>query len=273
MCGPRHIPIQDHEGPQRGSHPQFPDIASPSPGPDSPTVLDGAMSTPAASTPWWLDPGFLAFDTETTGTDSSSDRIVTAALVHFSYGEPVAEREWLLKLDIPIPQASTDVHGITDEHSRAHGQDEGEALAEVHQHITTSGLPIVAFNATFDIEMLNANLVRHRLTPITDTPIICPYVLDKQFDKYVKGRNQRRLMPTIQRYGLDLDEDSWHGATADATITGQLFLAEMNKYDALHDLTAHQLGESIATWRDEQDREFQAWLARKKAEESGNVQH
>jgi len=229
------------------------------------------MSTPEASTPWWLDPGFLAFDTETTGTDPSSDRIVTAAIVEFHKGDPRAEREWLLKLDIPIPKASTDVHGITDEHSRANGQDEGEALTEIHQRITASGLPIVAFNATFDIDMLNANLVRHQLSPIADNPIICPYVLDKQFDKYVKGRNQRRLMPTVQRYGLDLDEDSWHGATADATITGRLFLAEMNKYDALHELTPAQLGLNIAAWRDEQDREFQAWLARKRAEESGNV--
>lgn len=215
---------------------------------------------------WWLDPGFLAFDTETTGTDTGADRIVTAALVHFHHGEPISEREWLMKLDVPIPPRSTEVHGITDEYSREHGQDERLALTEIHQHITTSGLPIVAFNSTFDIAMLNANLERHQIAPIRNIPVICPYVLDRRFDKYVKGSNQRRLMPTIERYGLHFEEDAWHGAAADAAITGRLFLAQMDKYDALRDYEPEALSADIDTWRDEQEAEFQAWLARKKAE-------
>ena len=76
--------------------------------------------TPESNTPapWWLDPGFIAFDTETTGVDPASDRIVTAAMVNFANGEVTSEHEWLLKLEIPIPPASTQVHGITDEHPR-----------------------------------------------------------------------------------------------------------------------------------------------------------
>ncbi len=74
-------------------------------------------------------------------------------------------------------------------------------------------------------------------------------------------------MPTIERYGLQLSEDSWHGATADATITGQLFLAQMDKYEALRAIAPDQLSESIETWREQQETDFQAWLARKRAEE------
>lgn len=220
--------------------------------------------------PWWQAPGFIAFDTETTGVDPDIDRIVTAAVVRFRDREPIEEHEWLLKVDIPIPQASTDVHGITNERSQSEGVDQLQALTEIHHYLTANNLPIVAFNATFDIAMLNANLSRHGLTPIVDAPIICPYVLDKQFNKYVKGRNQRRLLPTIQRYGLDLDEDSWHGATADAAITGRLFLAQIDNYDALRSYTPHDLSSSIATWRDQQDAEFHAWLAAKRAEEAAD---
>lgn len=218
--------------------------------------------------PWWLTPGFIAFDTETTGTDPDTDRIVTAAIVRYANRQPIEQREWLLKIDVPIPKSSTDVHGITDERSQTEGIEQLQALTEVHHYLTKTDLPIVAFNATFDIAMLNANLARHGITPIVETPIICPYVLDKQFNKYVKGRNQRRLLPTIQRYGLDLDEDSWHGATADAAITGRLFLAQMDNYDALRSYTPRDLSAAIATWRDQQDAEFQAWLAAKRAEES-----
>ena len=217
---------------------------------------------------WWLDPGFIAFDTETTGVDPASDRIVTAAMVNFANGEVTGEREWLLKLDIPIPPASTEVHGITDERSQAHGQQEGEALVEIHEQLTSWAVPIVAFNAIFDVNMLNANLDRHGIPTISKIPVICPYVLDRHFDKYVKGRNQRRLMPTIERYGLQLSEDSWHGATADATITGQLFLAQMERYDALRAIAPEQLSGSIETWREQQEADFQAWLATERAEES-----
>jgi DNA polymerase-3 subunit epsilon len=231
------------------------------------SVSDDGLSQRKFEHPWWHTPGFLAFDTETTGVDTDQGRIVTAAIVHFEAGEPTDTREWLLKIDIPIPPGSTEVHGITDELSQTQGIDQREALIEIHRHLTNANLPIVAFNAPFDMAMLNANLIRHGIAPVTESPIICPHVIDKEFDKYVKGRNQRRLMPTIQRYGLDLAEDSWHGAAADATITGRLFLAEMDNYDALRDYSPEQLSAAIATWRDEQDASFQAWLAAKRAEE------
>ena len=237
---------------------------------DTPNAPESPAQTVEPEAPWWLTPGFIAFDTETTGTNPDTDRIVTAAIVRYINGQPVEDREWLLKIDIPIPQASTDVHGITNERSQSEGIEQLQALTEIHHYLTQAKLPIVAFNATFDIAMLNANLARHGIAPIVDTPIICPYVLDKQFNKYVRGRNQRRLLPTIQRYGLDLDEDSWHGATADAAITGQLFLAQIGNYDALRSYTPHDLSSDIATWRDQQDAEFHAWLAAKRAEEAGD---
>lgn len=218
------------------------------------------------SVQWWLEPGFIAFDTETTGTDPSVDRIVSAAAVRFVSGAPVEEHTWLLRIDVPIPAASTSVHGITDEMSQRDGVPQAQALVELRDYLGGSGLPVVAFNASFDMQMLSAGLTRLGASDVGDLAVICPYVLDKQFNKYVRGRNQRRLMPTIERYGLTLHEDDWHGALADAVVTGELLLAEFAAYDALRGYSSAELAAQVIAWRAEQEAEFQAWLAARQRE-------
>jgi DNA polymerase-3 subunit epsilon len=162
----------------------------------------------------WIDEGFIAFDTETTGVDTAEDRIVTAAAVLFRNGEPQETRSWLIKVDVDIPERASEVHGITNEISQGQGQDQTEALAEIGDYLDSAGFPIVCFNTGFDIPILNSNLRRHGLGELKTTMIICPYVLDRQLDKYVKGKNQRRLKPTAERYGLELSEHS-HRAGAE----------------------------------------------------------
>lgn len=213
--------------------------------------------------PWWLDPGFIAFDTETTGIDSSRDRIVTAAAVHFVNGQPRESREWLFRVDVPIPARATEVHGITNEASQREGMDQAEGLSELRSYLQRDGLPIVAFNASFDVDMLKANLTRLRLDTGLNAPVICPHVIDKHFNKYVRGSNQRRLQPTAQRYGLAIADDEWHGALADATVTGQILLAQMTAFAALQSLSARRLATEVQGWRVQQEADFQAWLARR----------
>ncbi len=75
--------------------------------------------------------GFIAFDTETTGVDVASERIVTAAAVVFMGGEETESREWLIKVDVDIPERATEVHGITNEISQNQGLDQREALADI----------------------------------------------------------------------------------------------------------------------------------------------
>ena len=211
---------------------------------------------------WWLDPGFLAFDTETTGVDGSKDRVVTASVVLFRDGEPVDSTSWLIKLDIPIPSASTDIHGITDAMSQRDGMDEREALTQIRSQLG-QGLPIVAFNAVFDIAMLNGNLRRLGEPAMVAEVVLCPMILDKHFNKYVRGSNQRRLAPTAARYGLELSEDDWHGAEPDAVMAGKIFLAQVDAYPELQSYQPGPLARDVALWRQQQEEEFRAWLASK----------
>ena len=78
----------------------------------------------------------------------------------------------------------------------------------------------------------------------------------------IKGKAQRRLQPTVARYGLELNESDWHGALADSRITGQLLLAQTVRYPHLFQVDVEELADAVAAWRDQQDREFKEWLAR-----------
>lgn len=210
----------------------------------------------------WVERGFISFDTETTGIDVSTDRIVTAAAVTFTKGLPLDSRSWLLAVDVDIPESASAVHGITTQMSRESGVDPREALAQMRAHLVDSELPIVCFKSDFDIPVLDANLVRCGLEPLPDNLVVCALVIDKQFNKYVRGKAQRRLQPTAARYGIELSDDEWHGAEADAIATGRIFLAEIAAYPELAAMSLAELAEAVNIWRVEQDREFHEWLAR-----------
>jgi DNA polymerase-3 subunit epsilon len=210
----------------------------------------------------WIQAGFVAFDTETTGVDVTASRVVTAAAVVFKAGEPTFTRSWLIKVDVDIPEVTTAVHGITNEMSQRDGQDQLAALTDMRDFLISTGLPIVCFNSGFDIPLFNADLERKGLALLPTDQVLCSYVIDKQCNKYVKGKAQRRLKPTAERYGLELSEADWHGAQADATAAGRIFMAEMATYPELTSFSIEQLADAINAWRDQQDREFQEWLSR-----------
>ena len=212
----------------------------------------------------WVDEGFIAFDTETTGVDSSQDRIVTAAAVTFIEGEPTEARDWLIRVDVEIPLSASEIHVVTTEASLA-GVDQLTALAQIRAHLVATGRPIVCFNSAFDIGILDANLNRLGLDALPEYSAICAMVLDKQFNRYVRGSNQRRLKPTAERYGISLADSDWHGAEADARVTGQIFLAQARAFPAISAVSPKVLAGQVERWREQQQADFQAWLSRQPA--------
>ena len=107
----------------------------------------GAMS--------WHMGRLAAFDLETTGPDPTEARIVTAA-VNVTGGEQLDEpHSWLVDPGVEIPQGAIDVHGITNEMARAEGMPAARAVAEILDVLAVqveARIPIVAFNARFDID-------------------------------------------------------------------------------------------------------------------------
>ena len=77
----------------------------------------------------WHDGPLVGFDTETTGVDVATDRIVTAAVVTRD-ATGTRARTWLIDPGVPIPPAATAVHGITTEQARTEGRAPRAALDE-----------------------------------------------------------------------------------------------------------------------------------------------
>lgn len=170
----------------------------------------------------WRDRPFMALDTETTGVDVETDRIVTAclALAGPNGWQPT---NWLLKQGQPIPDEATAVHGIATEHANTHGVDPAEALAQIADSLTKGwalGMPLVVYNATYDLTILDRELRRHDLGPLEVGPVLDPFVIDKDADPYRKG--SRKLIDVCAHYGITLDADEAHGAEADARAAARL---------------------------------------------------
>lgn len=181
----------------------------------------------------WLNGGkTLTVDLESTGTSVHDDRIVTACAAIVADGTVLYQREWLVAVDVDIPEAATAVHGVSTEHAREHGVPAAEAVPEIANAIryaVHSSIPVVAYNAAFDLSMINAECVRHGLGTLAEfcgrdiTPVIDPLCLDKAVDRFRKG--SRKLVDTAAFYGVALSDEDAHTAGADALAAARVAAA------------------------------------------------
>lgn len=213
----------------------------------------------------WIDGPLLGFDTETTGVDVDSDRIVSAALVRRdAAGTHV--RTWLLDPGVEIPPAATAIHGITTEHARTHGEPAAIALEEIATVLADAigaGVPVVAFNAVFDLCILAAELRRHGLATVSErlgrdvVPVIDPLVLDRAEDRYRSGK--RKLVDLCGIYQIT-DGGRLHTADVDVIATLDVLTAIVDRYPHLgtlelarlhaYQVTAHRAwAEGFNAWR------------------------
>jgi DNA polymerase III subunit epsilon len=216
------------------------------------------------------------WDTETTGPDPTAARIVTAAFIARGGGRPDRTQTWLINPGVPIPAETTAVHGITTEQAQADGADPATALDEIATRIVDAigwGMPVVAFNHSFDWSVLHYDLQRHGLPTVAErldgdpVTLIDPHVIDKQYDRYVKGAKQRKLKPTAGRYDVELTD--WHTAEADAMAALLIAEKQFERYPRLNEYSPAELFEAQRKWRAEQQADLQTWFRTKASMEQG----
>lgn len=209
----------------------------------------------------WHNLPRAAFDLETTGRDPLEARIVTASIVVVNgRSEILQTREWLVNPGVAIPEEAAAIHGITTAQAVAEGMDAATAVAEISAFLADlfQTMPVMAFNAAYDFTVLDREAKRHMVAPISPAPVIDPYIVDKQVDKYRRGK--RNLSVMSEFYGVRLLDA--HTSAADAAATIGIADAQAAKYADLH-VDAADLHASQVKWAAEQAAGLQEFFRRK----------
>lgn len=183
-------------------------------------------------------------DTETTGIDTENDRIIQAFVGFMGPdGEWIEKREWLIDPGVDVPEGASNVHGYTTERLRAEGRKDWErCIQEIEGTVlsfTGAKTPLVAYNASFDLSILDAEMRRvgyswslsgdvHNVG-FGEFPlfVVDPLIIDKHKDKYRKG--SRKLVDVAPHYDVPVEENA-HDAGADCLMAGRIALKQLSGY-------------------------------------------
>ena len=171
-----------------------------------------------------LDRPVVVFDTETTGTNPRSDRIVEIACLKI---HPDGRREsWVRRINprMPIPPASTAIHGIADADVASL-----EGFAELAGELASflDGCDLAGYNiAGFDLPVLRVEFLRAGI----DFDISNRRLVDAQriFFAY-----EPRHLSAAARFYCQTNHAGAHGALADAEMTLRVLEGQLSRYEDL----------------------------------------
>ncbi len=166
----------------------------------------------------------VVFDTETTGTNSRSDRIVEIACLKI---HPDGRREdWIRRFHpgVPIPAGSTAIHGIGDADIAAAPRFR-EAAAELATFL--EGCDLAGYNITgFDLPVLRSEFLRAGVA----FEISGLRIVDAQ--RIFFAREPRHLAAAARFY-CQSEHTGAHGALADAEMTLRVLEGQLHRYTEL----------------------------------------
>ncbi len=163
-------------------------------------------------------------DLETTGINLSNDRIVEIAIVKISPdGKKITKRK-LINPEMPIPQVTSDIHGITNEMVKD-APTFKQVANELKQFI--EGCDLAGYNSNrFDIPMLAEEFLRSGMEFDCKTKKL----VDVQ--KIFHFMEQRTLSAAYKFY-CSKNLDGAHSAEVDASATWEVLEAQVVKYPQL----------------------------------------
>lgn len=182
-------------------------------------------------------PKYLVFDTETGGVDTDNDPVLQCfMMVTDEQGNSLEEWEWFIyDPDRPGSPEAAEVHGFTNEYLKEAGSPPKPTFEQIkNKFLENRDLTWVAFNANFDLSILDSEFKRYGVTDkfadfvLNQANIYDPVVLSREKDKYVKGGH--RLETVAKRYGIEFNEEDAHSAVYDVQKTAEVAVKLAAKY-------------------------------------------
>lgn len=175
----------------------------------------------------------IVFDTETTGLDSRLDRIIELGGVELVNRFPTGRtfHRFINPQGRAIDAEAQAVHGI----SAADLADKpgfDAVAAEFMEFI--DGARLIAHNASFDINFINAEFGRLGLMAIAPDRVVDSLVLARR--KHPMGPNS--LDALCRRYGIDNSRRTKHGALLDSELLAEVYIELIGGKQAAFSLEA-----------------------------------
>ncbi len=185
---------------------------------------------------------FVVLDSETTGLDARTDRIITIGAVAVCAGEIRLDDAFDVLLKVEANTSAVTVHGITRDEARG-GVDEAEAIERFLDYVRDG--VIVGHHIGHDIGALDAACERHWGVRTRNRSLdTMDLTLHLERDGAFAGR------PPIRSFTLDALCDLFgviphdrHTASGDAFITAQVFLRLLALANRHGRTTLRRLGE------------------------------
>lgn len=161
----------------------------------------------------------IIFDTETTGLDNRSDRIIEIGAVELEDRFPTGRNfhVFINPQGKKVHPDALNVHGITDESLL-----DKPVFAEIIDDWAefTAGAKLIAHNAKFDVGFFNAEFERVGFPPIDNDRVIDSLSLARR--RHPMGPNS--LDALCKRYGIDNSKREKHGALLDSELLAEVYI-------------------------------------------------
>lgn len=169
-----------------------------------------------------LSNSIVFFDLETTGINVSKDRIVEIALLKISPSGKEDEKIYRVNPEMPIPKASSEVHGIYDKD--VENEPTFKMIAKDVAKFM-EGADIAGYNSNrFDVPLLAEEFLRVGLD------------FDMKKRKFVDVQNifhkmEKRTLGAAYKFYCQKELINAHSAAADTRATFEILKAQIGKYE------------------------------------------